>query len=739
MEELWRSFFQDSRFRPVSSKGKRFPIPKCQECNSEKGKEITKCRKCGGSGLDLDNAPTYMDQIESVAQDYPGGEKAIYIIWEDITEFHPRLAINLRWNLDETLKAAKKVVKEFVNSEAEERVMEEHRTEISLDVSPIEIPDALYSEETRNLRKDHLYRMVKVKGLVRKSLPVRPRMEVGVFECTWERHRQHVIQDFFTINEPTRCRAEGCKCTEFKLREELSQFIDSQKLEIQEFPEKIPPGAQPERLTVFAESSLAAQAQPGDSIAGVGVLRPRARFSGRRSRSTEFDIYLYAHSIDERKSDADDDEPTEEELFAMQELSRHPDLRERLSNSIAPAIFGMEWHKAAIILQLFGGVEKKLPDGTHIRGDIHVLMMGDPGVAKSQLLRAAARLSTRGVMATGKSSSAAGLTAAAVRDEFGEGRWTLEAGTLVLANGGLACIDEIDKMSPEDRSAMHEAMEQQTVTIAKAGINAQLPARCSVLAAANPKRSRFDMTRPLSGQVNLPMTLLSRFDIFFIIRDIPNPERDEQLAERVLESHRAGEVLGTEGDVDDLEWRELQPPVRHDLLRKYVRYARKLRPVMTPQAQNKIRDHYTQMRRHYRALSEDDDVVFPITPRQLESIIRLAEADARLHLSDTVGPEHADRAIEIVTEFINITMKGDVGFMYDGMQPKQRKMAEDPRALIVRFVRQAGSEGADLHDILDHLVDQGFSRTKCEKIFQKMKLDGHAGIYEPRPGRYSLQ
>ena len=244
------------------------------------------------------------------------------------------------------------------------------------------------------------------------------------------------------------------------------------------------------------------------------------------------------------------------------------------------------------------------------------------------------------------------------------------------------------------------------------------------------------MTRPLSGQVNLPMTLLSRFDIFFIIRDIPNPERDEQLAERVLESHRAGEVLGTEGDEDDLEWRELQPPVRHDLLRKYVRHARKLRPVMTPQAQIKIRDHYTQMRRHYRALSEEDDVVFPITPRQLESIIRLAEADARLHLSDTVGPEHADRAIEIVTEFINITMKGDVGFMYDGMQPKQRKMAEDPITLIMQLVRKnAGTEGVDQNEILDHLEDVlGISRAKGEKYIEEMHKQGR--IMEFRTGRW---
>ena len=727
--ELWRSFFQDTRFRPIDSNGVRAPIPRCPACSSgsDGGR---KCPVCGGSGVDLDRVPTYGDQIESVAQVYPKGDKAVFVTWEDVTDFHPRLSNNLLWNLENTLKAAREVVKEFISDEAQERVREEHRTDITLDVAPLEIPDQLYQEEIRDLRKEHLYRMVKVRGLVRKSLPVRPRMEVGLFECNWERHRQRVIQDFFTLREPNKCIGEGCKCTEFQLREEQSQFIDSHKLELQEFPEDLPPGAQPERLTIFVESSLAAQAHPGDRIAVVGVMRTRAQYTGRRAR-TEFDVYLYAHSIDEREAEAENLEPTEEEMEQILELSRHPDLRERIINSIAPSIYGMKWQKEAIAMQLFGGVDKHLPDGTRIRGDIHVLMMGDPGVAKSQLLRAAARLAPRGVMATGKSSSAAGLTAAAVRDEFGEGRWTLEAGTLVLASGGLACIDEIDKMDENDRSAMHEAMEQQTVTIAKAGINAQLHAKCSLLAAANPKRSRFDKTLPLPGQVNMPVTLLSRFDIFFIIQDTPDPKRDAELATRILESHRAGEMIGSGADTE-LEERELQPAISRELLRLYVGYARKLRPVMTPQAQQKMKDHYTSMRRSYQQRGEKEEQVFPITPRQLESLIRLAEADARMHLSHTVGSENADHAIEMLTLFLTITLHGDIDMAFDGLTPKQRQHEESPLTLILNFIRKAGAEGADMLEILDHFEEQGFSRNKGEKYLEEMSLDGR--IHEPKTG-----
>ena len=581
--ELWRSFFQDSRNRPVDRSGKEFSAPKCIKCGGLGKIEYERiagnpdtitCPECEGKGIDENSIPTYSDEILKVAKEYPEGDRAIRITCESVTDFNARLSSNLRWNLDDALEAAKLVVQEFIDDDTKKRVRKEHRTNIALDVVPMGIPGELYDVEISGLRKEHLYRTVRLNGLVRKATPVRPRMEIGIFECDWENHKNSYIQDFFTMREPTRCTAETCKCAEFKLKENLSQFIDSQKVEIQEYPEDLPPGAQPERLTAYFESSLAHKIQPGDRVAIVGIIKPKSQFQGRRQKS-EFDIYLYAHSIDEKIGEEENVEPTASELKEIKELSLQEDIAERIRDSIAPTIFGMNWEKRAVALQQFGGVTKELPDGTRIRGDIHMLMMGDPGLAKSQLLRSASRIAPRGVMATGKSTSAAGLTAAAVRDEFGEGRWSLEAGTLVLASGGIACIDEIDKMSEEDRSSMHEAMEQQTISIAKAGINAQLKSKCSVLAAANPKRSRFDMTLPLPPQVNMPISLLSRFDIFFIITDDPDPERDNLLADKILNSHRAGEELipGETIDEDQLAVKSLEGPIDQRLLRLYISYA----------------------------------------------------------------------------------------------------------------------------------------------------------------------
>ena len=526
------------------------------------------------------------------------------------------------------------------------------------------------------------------------------------------------------MREPTRCTAETCKCAEFKLKENLSQFIDSQKVEIQEYPEDLPPGAQPERLTAYFESSLAHKIQPGDRVAIVGIIKPKSQFQGRRQKS-EFDIYLYAHSIDEKIGEEENVEPTASELKEIKELSLQEDIAERIRDSIAPTIFGMNWEKRAVALQQFGGVTKELPDGTRIRGDIHMLMMGDPGLAKSQLLRSASRIAPRGVMATGKSTSAAGLTAAAVRDEFGEGRWSLEAGTLVLASGGIACIDEIDKMSEEDRSSMHEAMEQQTISIAKAGINAQLKSKCSVLAAANPKRSRFDMTLPLPPQVNMPISLLSRFDIFFIITDDPDPERDNLLADKILNSHRAGEELipGEAIDEEQLAVRSLEGPIDQRLLRLYISYAKKLRPVMTPEAQYKIKEYYTGLRNRYHNTDEQDKTM-PITPRQLESIIRLSEADAKMYLSETVDVKHADHAIEMMNLFLSVTLRGDVDYAFSGMDAEQRKRDIDPRARVLSIIDEQGKQGVSEQEICDIMEEEGYSRPKVEQIIKGLHASG---------------
>ena len=735
--ELWRSFFQDSRNRPADKFGNEASAPKCSACNGEGVvADGTLCSKCKGERIDSNNIPTYSDEIQKVSREYPDGNRSISVTWEAVADFNARLSSNLRWNLDEALDAAKKVVQEFIDEDTKKRVKDEHRTNVDIDVVPVGIPDELYEVEISGLRKEHLYRTVKLKGLVRKATPVRPRMEIGLFECEWERHKNSYIQDFFTLETPIRCTSEGCKCADFKLRDDQSQFIDSQKVEIQEYPEDLPPGAQPERLTAYFESSLAHKIQPGDRVAIVGIIKPKSQFQGRRQKS-EFDIYLYSHSIDEKIGEDEDIEPSASELIEIKELSIQEDIAEKIRDSIAPTIFGMNWEKRALTLQQFGGVYKELPDGTRIRGDIHMLMMGDPGLAKSQLLRSAARIAPRGVMATGKSTSAAGLTAAAVRDEFGEGRWSLEAGTLVLASGGIACIDEIDKMSEEDRSSMHEAMEQQTISIAKAGINAQLKSKCSVLAAANPRRSRFDMTLPLPPQVNMPVSLLSRFDIFFIITDTPNPERDSLLADRILESHRAGEELipGEKVSSDQLAFRSLEGPINSRLLKIYIAYAKKFRPIMTSEAQYKIKEYYTGLRRRYHSV-DDQDKTMPITPRQLESIIRLAEAEAKMYLSETVDVKHADSAIDLMNLFLNVTLGGDVDFAFFGVDADQRKKDANPMTLLRTIVKD--SDGIDEKEIYDRMREEGgYSMEKIEQYLDKARKDGTLlkdGYDKWRPG-----
>ena len=672
--------------------------------------------------IDEENIPSYSDEIQKISREYPDGERSIRITWEAVADFNARLSSNLRWNIDETLEAAKIVVQEFIDEKTIKRVMNEHRTKIVLDVVPMDIPAELYDVEISGLRREHLYRTVRLKGLVRKATPVRPRMEIGLFECDWERHRNSYIQDFFTLKEPTRCSSETCKCTEFKLRDDLSQFIDSQKIEIQEYPEDLPPGAQPERLTAYFESSLAHQIQPGDRVAILGIIKPRSQYQGRRQKS-EFDIYLYAHGIDEKIGEDENIEPNAEELRWITELSQQEDIVERIRDSISPTIYGMEWEKRAIALQQFGGVDKELPDGTRIRGDIHMLMMGDPGLAKSQLLRSAARIAPRGVMATGKSTSAAGLTAAAVRDEFGEGRWTLEAGTLVLASGGIACIDEIDKMSDEDRSSMHEAMEQQTISIAKAGINAQLKSKCSVLAAANPRRSRFDMSMPLPPQVNMPVSLLSRFDIFFIIEDKADPDKDSLLADRIIQSHLAGEVLkpGEVNEGDELAIRSVEGPINSRMLKLYISYAKKIRPVMTAEAQHKIKDFYTRLRNRYHNTDEQDKTM-PITPRQLESIIRIAEAYAKMYLSSTVEFKHAEMATDMMDLFLQVTLRGDVDYAWTGMNAQQRRKEENPSMILLDIISPSGS--MDEEEIYDMMQEKGFMRKDVEKYLTKLREDG---------------
>jgi replicative DNA helicase Mcm len=328
-------------------------------------------------------------------------------------------------------------------------------------------------------------------------------------------------------------------------------------------------------------------------------------------------------------------------------LAADPNIFEKLAKAVAPSIYGYTEIKKAIVLQLFGGVRKQRSDGTFSRGDIHLFLVGDPGVAKSVMLKFISSIAPKGRYVAGKSTTGAGLTATVVRDEFMKG-WALEAGAMVLSNRGMVCIDELEKMDPEDRSAMHEAMEQQTVTVSKANVQATLRAETSVLAAANPKFGRFDPYQAIAQQIDIPATLINRFDVIFMLRDLPERTRDEAIATHVLLEHR-----------QQAEKHKIEP----ELLRKYIAYAKQnIKPELTDKAVDEIKKFYVELRNR-PIVTEQAVTPVPITARQLEALIRLAEASARTKLSKKVTKEDAKLAIDLIKYYLM-----QVGFDYETNQ-----------------------------------------------------------------------
>ncbi len=598
--------------------------------------------------------------------------------------------------------------------------------------------------QVRDLRSEHLGRLLAVEGLVKKVTEVRPMMLESTFECKFCGNLVGVLQEEEFIQEPIQC--DACEKTgPWKLREDMSRYIDHQKVEIQESPEGLRGGAQPERLTLFMKDDMVHRVAPGDRVCFNGVLTTQARRQGQLRR-TEFNKILEGISVELQQQEFQEIELTPEDEEEILALSKDPTIYTRLRASFAPTIFGMEMEKDALILALFGGVEKTYKDGSRSRGDIHVLLVGDPGVAKSQLLRYLSKLAPRAIFTSGKAATAAGLTAAAVKDEFGEGQWTLEAGALVLADKGIACIDELDKMTTQDQSSMHQAMEQQEISIAKAGVSATLKSRCAVIGAANPKMGRFDEYENIHQQINMPPALLSRFDLIFSLLDKPSRDYDGRLAEHILKTHQAGEVREhrqahpagpfTEEDEDYLMQR-VEPDLEANRFRKYVAYAkRNIFPVLTEEARDAIRDYYVDLRN-----AGEDGI--PFTARQLEAFVRLAEASARVRLSQEAGIEDAQKAIHIVEHYLRSvgvdreTGKLDIDVIATGVSHSQHDRV---RAIqdIVRVLAGASDKGfATKEDVMDMAKEKGIGAEAVDKALATLMRNnsvyakGGHGTYAP--------
>jgi len=449
---------------------------------------------------------------------------------------------------------------------------------------------------------------------------------------------------------------EKCPLDPYFVVHEKSQFIDQQVLKLQEAPDDVPVGELPRHILVSADRYLANRVVPGSRCVVMGVFSIyNSQKQGKNAGAVAIrNPYLRAVGIQtdgaHTSSGSSGMRITEEEEQEFLELSRRPDLYSLVASCIAPAIYGNADIKKAITCLLLGGSKKILPDGMRLRGDINVLLLGDPGTAKSQLLKFVEKCAPIAIYTSGKGSSAAGLTASVQRDA-GTREFYLEGGAMVLADGGVVCIDEFDKMRDEDRVAIHEAMEQQTISIAKAGITTILNARTSVLAAANPVFGRYDDLKSAGENIDFQTTILSRFDLIFIIRDEHDRARDERIAKHVMGIHMGGQRTHPESAMTT------QAEISVEKLRRYISYAKsRCAPRLSAEAAEKLSSHFVGIRRQVARAEADADArsSIPITVRQLESLVRITEALAKLELQSVATERHVDEAIRL---FLGSTME----------------------------------------------------------------------------------
>ena len=632
------------------------------------------------------------------------GRKTVYINFADLASSSPTLSESLIGNPEETLQILETALEDTGHIK---------ETRIRFNDLP-----GTQKVKIRTIRSSHLNQFIFFEGLIRQASEVRPQVINAKFECPACGTVISVLQIEKKFREPSRCSCG--RRGQFRLLSKV--MVDAQRLVIEESPEALEGGQQPRRMNVFLKEDLVEpimeeKTTPGSKVRILGILKEVPIPLQTGAISTRFDLAIEANNIIALESTYEDLEINEEDDRQINELAADPDLFTKLRDSIAPSIWGYSEIKEALVLQMFGGVKKTALDGTVSRGDIHLFLIGDPGVAKSVTLKFISNIAPKGRYIVGKSTTGAGLTATVVRDEFLKG-WSLEAGAMVLANKGIVCIDEIEKMDPMERSAMHEALEQQTVTISKANVQATLSAETSVLAAGNPKYGRFEPAQSVTQQIDLPPTLINRFDLIFILRDIPNKLQDESIATHVLDAHQR---------------KEQKSPIERELFKKYIAYARqRLEPRLTEDAVNEIKSFYVTLRN----MQTNEGSSIAISARQLQGLVRLSEAHAKSRLSHTVDKEDALVAIKLTNYYL----------MQVGFDPETKtfdidrfttRVSSSQRSKII-MLRDSIKKLEEKHgkmiplDVLRKEFDNELSDVEFEEALEKLKKSGD--IFQPKSG-----
>jgi len=651
---------------------------------------------------------TYKREIgESIKE----GKNVVYLDFEKLSEFSPILSEKL-----------------ISSPEEMSQLLELSLDEGSLVKNPrvrfTNLPASL-EVRIRNIRSKHLNNFLFFDGIIRQASEVRPQAVSAKFECPSCGTIISMLQLEKKFREPSRCSC-GRKGF-FKLISK--DMVDAQRLIVEESPDSLIGGEQPRRINVFLKEDLVEprmeeKTTPGSKVRVIGILKEVPVPLQTGGISTRYDLSIDANNVIPLEENFNDLKISDEDERQILELAQDPHVFNTIASNIAPSIYGHNEIKKALTLQLFGGVKKVYENGTTKRGDIHVLLIGDPGVAKSQMLKFISGIAPKGRYVVGKSATGAGLTATVVRDEYLKG-WSLEAGAMVLAHKGMVCIDEIEKMNPEDRSSMHEAMEQQTVTISKANVQATLRAEASVLAAGNPKFGRFDPYQPIAQQIDLPPTLLNRFDFIFTIKDMPDEKTDRAIASHVLQEHKEGS-------------KELL--VDKELLRKYTAYSKqKIIPKLTDGAIKEIEDFYVALRN--KPVSTDSLTrPIPISARQLEALVRMAEASARIRLSEKVEKHDALTAIEMMKFCLM-----QVGYDYEsnsfdidrittGFSSSQRGKILLVKDTLQKMESKLGKL-LPLEEV-EKEVEGNISKAELDEILQKLTTSGD--LFHPRKGYVQL-
>ena len=661
----------------------------------------------------------YVDDIDTMM---PSKLKFINVDYNDLV-LHPDIESVFHENPDSILEAFSRAIKEILQERFPKYAKKiEHEVRARIANYPVQ-------RSLRQINAEVIGKITSVSGMVLRASEVKPLAKELVFVCP-EGHRTDVLLGHgLTLTSPVQCSNPKCNHRELGVEPESSRFIDVQFVRLQELPEDLPPGQLPHYLDVTVKQDLVDNARPGDRVVLTGVVRiEQEKMSGvSKNSSPLYRLRLDGNNVeflgggkkDKKSRKIQREEISTEDEKMIKSLSKSPDLYQQLIDSYAPHITGHEVVKESILLLMAGSTQRELQDGSKIRGDINIFLVGDPGTAKSEMLKFCVRVAPRGLYTSGRGSTAAGLTAAVVRDT--NGIFMLEAGATVLGDQGLVCIDEFDKMKTEDRSALHEVMEQQTASISKGGIVATLNARTSILAAANPMYGKYDPFKNITENVNLPIPLLTRFDLIHVIRDKPSKERDTKIAQHIINLH-------TPKGIDQ------KSLIDSETLTKYLSYVKRIDPKLTKEAEEKILDYYMKMR------TVEAEEMITVTPRQLEGLIRMATARARLLLKTQVEEEDAERAIYLLQNMFESagidvnTGKVDLGVLQG--RPRSEVSKIQLFMDIMKSLEGEHKTPVDEKQLVEELAKtEKFTEEEAKNFTRKMARD--SSIYESKPGHYN--